>query len=188
MAEFRTFIAVPISEPQRLALAALLHDLSPGAGPTVRWVQPTLMHVTLAFLGDLPADVALKVCDIAEEVASRVESFSWTLDGLGAFPSLDRAAILWAGVHEPAGLMTKLHADLENGLRPIGYQLENRPFRPHITLGRVARGRRLVPVVRTALAADWKGPTARADGIEVISSVLGPKGPQYNVLRHCPLA
>jgi 2'-5' RNA ligase len=118
--------------------------------PGLAWVRASKLHLTLKFLGE--AD-ELRVADLIaaiDRVASSHRPFEMELAGVGAFPNFRRPRVVWLGVAgEPR--LELLHHDVELAAAEVGYEVEGRPFRPHVTLARV----------RTPLPADHARPLAR---------------------------
>lgn len=125
---FRLFTAIELPEAVADALAAL----QPPRGRGIRPVARERMHLTLHFIGDAdPAHAAAAL----ERV--RGEPFELTIGALGMFSRRGRPAALWAGVdHEDR--LHALYAAIGEALEAAGYALEARPYRPHVTLARVA--------------------------------------------------
>jgi 2'-5' RNA ligase len=189
VATTRTFIAATIGRSAAADLARVVHMLQSRDRQSVRWVAREHVHVTLAFLGDVPNSLLADVCRLAAEAAALTEPFSWRLAGLGAFPDLERPRVLWAGVDDPTGSMVQIHNALEERLPAVGYVPETRSFRPHATIGRVARGRRPPPELAEAIQSrrDWSAGDVQTSEIFVFASDLGPRGPIYSVVATCPL-
>jgi 2'-5' RNA ligase len=146
----RLFFAIELSDAVRLALD---HAVAPlrAAEPALAWVGATKLHLTMKFLGDVDEVGAERLSAAADAVAARHRPFEMTLGGVGAFPNFRRARVVWIGV-EGDPRLELLHHDLELACGAAGFEVEGRPFRPHITLARV----------RTALTLERARPFARA--------------------------
>ncbi|NLC70720.1 MAG: RNA 2',3'-cyclic phosphodiesterase, partial [Desulfuromonadaceae bacterium] len=130
----RAFLAVPLAEPIVAAAHRIQRELA-GPLPEVRWTAPETMHLTIKFFGDVPQEGILRIMEIMHLTAPQLTAFDTGITGLGAFPSPRRATVLWLGVANlPA--FRKLHAALEDGLAAAGIERDQRPFTPHLTLGR----------------------------------------------------
>ncbi len=125
----RLFFALWPDGPAREALARLARRVATEGGG--RPVPQANLHLTLAFLGDVPDDRT----DIARQVAGRIRApaFELTLDRIGSFP---RAAVGWAAPSRMPESLVRLQASLDDALRAAGFALEDRPFAPHLTLAR----------------------------------------------------
>ena len=187
----RTFVAVETPPEMQSALAlgtASLQKALPR--PLVRWVAPQNVHLTLKFLGDVsPANLEKLVEALTSEVATRV-SFSMTLGGLGAFPTPRRARIIWVGLDAPPALTALLHG-IEAVAARLGYAAEDRPFSPHLTIGRVGlhvSGTDLLRI-REALEATTVGTlgTVNVAAIHIFKSDLRPGGSVYTPLYVLPM-
>ncbi len=156
----------------------------------LRWTLPEQVHLTLAFLGDVPADSVVKLKSILHEVAARSDPFEVSVIGVGGFPRADRPRVVWAGLAgESVHQIGKLHHDLWGRLEPDIPKPEpnDREFHPHITLARV-------PGPQPPKIAAWMQRHAGFEfgdwpvrEIQLIQSVLTPKGPVYETLARAEL-
>lgn len=150
--QVRAFIAVPLSEPLRTALASLQRELRPHL-PGVRWVHPATSHLTLVFLGNLAEESLETIKAIMLSVCVDAAPFAVGVSGLGTFPSWRRPRVLWAGLADASALQ-RLQGALAAGLAAHGFPQEPRPFRPHLTLGRWPAVMPPPPLPERLLAAD----------------------------------
>lgn len=127
----RIFTAIDLPAPLKDQLSALSTAID-----GVRWTPSANLHLTLRFIGDVPRDVADEIQAALTEVQS--PPFSLQLSGVGTFPGNPRKPprIIWAGLSNPPALQS-LHEKIESVIRGLGLTPDNRPFTPHITLGRV---------------------------------------------------
>jgi 2'-5' RNA ligase len=134
----RCFVAIDLPDDVRRALDATMGRLR-GAAPRadVRWVSAQAMHLTLKFLGQVPEDRLPEVREAVEAVATATPRIRLACAGLGFFPGPSRPRVVWAGITEGVGALKVLAAVLEAALEPLGFPPEGRPFRGHVTLGRV---------------------------------------------------
>jgi len=179
----RSFVAVGISEEARRQIADLLVGLRRESGPAVRWVRPDLMHLTLAFLGEVSPDFLDAAKGPLSEVAARREAFMMRLKGLGAFPSPPRARVVWVGTEQGKGEVCALQTNVVRALSGVGYQPERRPFSPHLTVGRL----RMPGDVSKAVAMQFESEPFEVGQLVLFRSVLGPGGPTYSRLGEFPL-
>lgn len=103
----------------------------------IRWARRDQFHFTLKFLGEQPAFRAQKAAELAFQVGSSFEPFFITLGGFGAFPNSERPNVLWMGMEEGADEMQMLSSSIDSGLRNLGFKLDNKPYKPHLTLARI---------------------------------------------------
>ncbi|MBX7102523.1 MAG: RNA 2',3'-cyclic phosphodiesterase [Gemmataceae bacterium] len=182
------FVAIDVAPFTRDRLRGLQDQFGPRT-QGVRWVDPANFHCTLVFLGETVDRDVVKVCRAVEQVARARPPFSFTLTGVGAFPTPRRPRTLIARVGEGAEELTALHGQLETALEDLGlYQREERAFTPHVTLGRV-QGEpdpELIPAL--VKFAAWEGGETKVREIRVMSSELRPDGPEYAVLGRARLA
>jgi RNA 2',3'-cyclic 3'-phosphodiesterase len=185
----RLFFCVPL--PQEVKDRAL-RALGParraaGDGP-ISWTKPDQMHLTLAFLGEQPPE-ALERLYGAAGPCSELKVFEASLSGAGAFPNPRRAHVIWLGIAEGGSELSALAERLCSGLQAAGFELETRPFRPHLTVARVKRGGER-DAERALRATSDVGEVARfrVGRLLLMKSELSPKGARHEEVRAFPLA
>jgi 2'-5' RNA ligase len=141
MKALRLFIALPISEEIRERLKEL-QEIGRGKGLTARWTAPAGIHLTLVFLGWTEPGLQAKVEEALERVARLTPPFTLDVTGLGVFPRIQAPRVIWAGIEEAPALMT-LQRRVSLEVAELGFELEARSYRPHLTLGRVEPSQRL---------------------------------------------
>jgi len=149
----------------------------------VAWVKPGNLHLTVKFLGDVAQDRIGAVVTALDAAALGLPVFDAALRGLGAFPSITRPRVIWAGMTEGAGAMVELAGRVEEALAAVGFARDARPFSPHVTLGRVRRpgpNGALASALRAADAHEFGG--IRVAGVRLIRSELSPGGARYTEL------
>ncbi len=138
----RLFFAVPIPPPAARAAARVSTRLRALAGPArVSWVRTETLHLTLRFLGDRPEEAIPDLVAAGERAAAEAAPFEVRLHGGGSFPGRrGRPRVLWLGVRSE-GALARLARDLDAALDAVaGIPPDGRPFRSHLTLGRVRAG------------------------------------------------
>ena len=143
----RLFFALPLPPEMREAL-----DRWRPALPLARWARPEGLHVTLAFLGERPAEVLPALASLGAATADRHRTFILGTAGLGGFPLIERARILWLGL-EPSPALDSLAGDLRRTLAAAAEAFDAKPFRAHITLARLRQPKSLADLAAPAPAA-----------------------------------
>jgi RNA 2',3'-cyclic 3'-phosphodiesterase len=174
---WRCFVAVPIGDGLRgrLAAAAETWRAHPDAAG-LRWSDPASWHLTLAFLGLVPAADVGRITGAIERVAGGPAPMRLATGGLGAFPSPRRARVLWYGVADPERRLAALADALAAAL---DLQAAD-PFRPHLTLARA--GGRSVSVIDLVAHADAPRGRIDIDRIDLMRSHLGGGPARYERL------
>ena len=140
MSTIRAFVAlnIPIALVRRVAdFQADLRDKARKAKIRVGWVPPPNMHVTLKFLGSIQAESAYIIGDRFRELLANRPAFKVQLKGTGAFPGREKPRVLWLATRCENDELVQLATDVDQWLHDLGYPREERPFHPHLTLGRV---------------------------------------------------
>lgn len=183
----RLFIALNLPAEDRRAIREATAPLRYGARG-VSWVAEGRQHLTMKFLGEQQERALPALRSALADAARRNRALELELDGVGAFPSWTSPRVLWVGVAETAALEL-LHHDVESACVELGHPLEGRPFRSHVTIGRVKTplsrdaARALAATARTVR---YSGVT-RVETIDLMSSALSPAGATYTVLAALPL-
>ncbi len=195
----RTFIAVELGDDLRRAfgdaqqqLKALIKGALPRHARDVRvqWVRPESIHLTLKFLGDVDESSVLEIEEAMSVVGEVHSSFSLDIGGMGVFPDIRGPRVLWVGIQEPDRRLTNLAGDLDQALNGQGFPLETRPFRAHLTLGRVKEQARQVGqalVASGALKTDAVLGSCAVAAMVLMKSELRPSGAIYTRLKQIPL-
>jgi 2'-5' RNA ligase len=145
-------------------------DAARSTAPVVdglRWTRIEQRHLTLQFLGPVP-DVEELSAGVAESLLP-IAPFTARLGGAGAFPNARRASVLWIGVHEGADALAALAERVMHETAALGYDVDDRPYRPHVTLARASRARDLREVV-AALGATATSPSWSVDRVVLFDS------------------
>jgi 2'-5' RNA ligase len=183
----RLFLAVEFEQDLRRALreaTAPLRALAPDAG----WVAEDRLHLTLKFLGEQPETLIQPLMAAMRQIAERHWPVPMRLTGLGAFPNLRRPRVIWVGI-APTPKLELLQHDVEESCSALGIGVEGKPFRPHLTIGRM-RGTEDREAVRE-LARAARAIRFRADTlvstIELVHSTLTSAGARYERLAEAAL-
>ena len=192
MEQIRTFIAIELSQGLKDNLTRLQDRLKRQVPErSVRWVRSDGIHLTLKFLGDVPALRIASISQAVETACRDCNRFAIELTGLGCFPNPRRPRVMWVGVREPTGALVRLQKAVEGALVELGFEPEDRPFRPHLTLGRVQRrvGRSDAQRLGELIAQSDVGLLGRMPvaSVNVMRSDLRPDGAVYTVLSRTAL-
>ena len=194
MEAIRAFIAIELPDEIRKQLEPIENQIQAKAGiaarKAVRWVPVTNMHLTLKFLGEVSTGNVQTLARMLQTEAARHPAFDFTVGGLGAFPNIRRPRVIWVGSEAP-GELAHLQKAIEAETRALGYPAEDRPFSPHLTLGRVAQNARPdeVSQVAKALGEMTVGSlgTVKVTTLHLFRSDLHPSGAVYTSLYDFPL-
>ena len=130
----RAFVAIRLDDAVRDALSfAIGHARSCPA--RVAWVPAGNLHLSVVFLGNVPRGMVERLASTLDEAVAGVGPFCARVKGVGIFGR----RVVWAGAEAPAALFVA-HRRVVEGVARLGVQVDNRPYRPHITLGRIKSG------------------------------------------------
>lgn len=131
----RIFIAVKVTEDGNfIKQVSSLRELL--AGESIKWTNKGNIHITLAFLGDTDENLIESINSMLSEKCRQSHNFEIVLRGFGVFKNYRDPRILWMGI-DKSDELNSLNSIISEGLRDIGIKMEDRPFSPHLTLGRI---------------------------------------------------
>jgi 2'-5' RNA ligase len=185
----RLFVAVDPTDAVRAALAAAQATLRKAAPRAdVRWVDPKNLHLTLKFLGNVADERAGEVSSAVTRAVTGHAPIALGARGLGAFPSLRKPSIVWAGLVDGVAPLRALAGAIDTALEPLGHPREDRPFAAHVTLGRVRRFtgvERLTSAIMAGAALDLGSWTA--SDVVLYRSHTHPTGSVYEPIARIAL-
>jgi RNA 2',3'-cyclic 3'-phosphodiesterase len=186
MKMMRCFLAVELPVLLQDAIRSAISDARGAIGTElVRWIPVQNIHLTLKFLGDTAPSSQVQIEAALRAEVPQYKPFTVELQGLGAFPSVKRARVLWIGLNAPASLASLQH-ELDVATRRLGYVSEEREFSPHLTIGRVRQNASTAHLqrIRDVLERTSMGRlgTLAVEAVHLYKSELLPSGSVYSKL------
>jgi 2'-5' RNA ligase len=148
-------------------------------------VKPENWHLTLQFLGDVPLSDVGSLADSMEAMLEPLSPFEIELAGLGAFPRVSKARVLWVGVDRGIENLKCLAQRVREGCITAGHPGDKRPFEGHLTLARAKAEPVSISVPPAIFKARWGN--HQVDSISLVRSRLESGGPVYEILKEIPL-
>lgn len=187
----RTFIAIDVSDQIREALGRVEAHLK-YAGADVKWVKPENIHLTLKFLGEIDEKKAGAVKSALDSIACSTRSFELTIKDIGAFPKIDHPRVIWVGLDKGAAETVTIAAKVDEAMGRLGFAKEERPFSPHLTIGRVRsplnKAKLADKISSAASAVTLSGIVPyRVSSLVLFRSTLTPQGSVYSKLHESDL-
>ncbi len=142
-----------------------------------RWTEPGRWHLTLLFLGAVPREQLPELAARAAPVVAAAPPLRLRVAGAGRFGSARHPSVAWAGLAGDVAPLTELAGRLADAARSLGLPVEDRPFRPHLTLGRW-RPRQPADGTLTDRLAGYRGPSWPVREVLLLESRLGTR-PAY---------
>ncbi len=168
-----------------------LRSAMSGAERAIRWTRPESIHVTLQFLGDIAASLTGEITAGIVAACAGARSVRLALGGMGAFPNVNRPRVVWVGLEGDITGLRAIESAIGEQLRPLGYK-PDKPFQPHITLGRIRETARPdeLRAISQALAQYVSAPESAGfaiNGISLMQSHLQAGGSVYTQLAFVPI-
>lgn len=188
--QVRLFVACEVPDDVKSDIGDMIESLRSRSGSAVRWIKPDGVHVTLKFLGEVPVKKLPAVKLAIQEAVVGHSPFELEFSNIGTFGGREGLRIMWVGVAGDVLRLEALVRAVNAALAVVGFEPERRPFRPHLTLGRVRdeiptrqRAEIEVQVGKTPVpATSWR--TAQ---VSLMRSRLTTQGAVYEVLATFPL-
>lgn len=186
---WRLFFALELPAEIRERAFELGRQISRRLPQVVKWVEVENLHITLKFLGGVAVERVGEVTQVGRKAAEVGEPAELIFSGAGAFPSARNARVLWVGVSGDVDVVARVAEELERLSAEAGLAApEDRPFRPHLTIGRVRRGAR-IPDLSSVFAELGETEVGRATVEEFVlmRSHLSREGPTYETVERFAL-
>jgi RNA 2',3'-cyclic 3'-phosphodiesterase len=184
----RSFIAIDLSDPARRQIEAFIQEVRK-SDAQVGWVRVEGIHLTLKFLGNVAPELIEEIKPVLARIAAQTAPIRIEPAGCGAFPTIKSPRVIWVGLRGQSGRLAELARRVETAMVPLGFAPEGRPFRPHLTVGRV-KGRLRLQALQQILLAHLDFTAEPFDAAEVVlyKSELRPDGARYTPLFKAPFS
>lgn len=186
----RLFVACEVPDEVKQAIGVTIDTLRSRSGAAVRWIRPEGVHVTLKFLGEVPVKKLPAIKLAIQEATVGHSPFDLEFSNIGTFGGREGLRIMWVGIAGDVLRLEALVRAVNAALAVVGFEPERRPFRPHLTLGRVrdeisTRQRAEIEVAVGKMAVPPSG--WRTSQVSLMRSRLTAQGAFYDVIATFPL-
>jgi RNA 2',3'-cyclic 3'-phosphodiesterase len=179
----RAFVAFPIPETITIRICDIQERLKSYRLP-VRWVKPENVHLTLKFFGEISLSTVNDIGKVLEDTVRVYAPLMFFIKGLGVFPNIKKPRVLWIGISGDIKPLSEIQANLESNLEKKGFAKENRPFKSHLTLGRIKgdiHPENLFDILRSF--SNFTSEPFEAKELVLYKSELNPSGALYTKLQ-----
>jgi RNA 2',3'-cyclic 3'-phosphodiesterase len=182
----RIFIALKVEAGE--TLKNMISSLRKGLSTErIKWTEIGNIHITLVFLGDTENIMIKAISSMLKEKCAGSGRFELIIKGLGVFRDMHDPRIIWTGI-EPSGKLSDLNNLIVKGLKGLNIKMENRPYNPHLTLGRI-KHLNDKEVLKSLLEQfqNSEMQIIHVDEVILYESILLPTGPLYKPLERVNL-
>jgi len=184
----RAFLAIEPSAEVLAAVSRLQEKLKREISGSVSWTRPQGNHLTLKFFGSIDLTDVENISAAVKRQAATMPPLHLSIEKIGVFPDLRRPRVLWVGARGDVEKLITLQKRLEDEFAAIGFPAENRPFRAHLTLGRIKNARSAAGVGEALKKhADFSAGEFCPKELILFQSKLTPTGAIYTRLAAFPL-
>ncbi len=184
--KIRLFLAISLAETYQHEIRKLINAFESYSNQ-VKWVDDSHVHLTIHFFGSIESGRLESIKILFRNLALRFGPFDLYLKNLGAFPNLSRPRVIWVGLDGDLRELQDLKEACDLELVRIGYPIEEREFKPHLTLGRIREGQKINLNIPGHLQNYFSEQKHHVKEIILFKSELSPKGPVYTALEKFPL-
>lgn len=183
----RAFLAIEPPDELLREIGSIQSSLRMSCPFDIRWVKPAGIHITLKFFGTISGSDIPAISRLAEHYTQGIAPLYLEVKNLGLFPSLKRPRVLWIGMEGDIGPLILLQKNLEQAFAGMGFPKEERPFRPHVTVGRIKTPRLTAdPEKFMRQSSGVAAGNFPAEGLGLYKSELTPRGALYTRLSWFP--
>lgn len=188
--QVRLFVACEVPDDVKESIGGIIDELRNRSGTAVRWIRPEGVHVTLKFLGEVPVKKLPSIKLAIQEAVVGHSPFELEFSNIGTFGGREGLRIMWVGIAGDVLRLEALVRAVNAALAVVGFEPERRPFRPHLTLGRVkdeipTRQRAQIEVDVGKM--DVPGTGWRTSQVSLMRSRITAQGASYEVIATFPL-
>jgi 2'-5' RNA ligase len=185
----RAFLAIEPPENILQAMSRLQEKLKREISGRISWTKPQGQHLTLKFFGDISTEDVKNICTAVQKRVASGQSLNLKIEKLGVFPDARRPRVIWCGVTGDVENLSVLERQLDSDFANIGFPAEDRPFRAHLTLGRIKDSHGLTGISE-ALTKNSAFAAGEFNCTELIlfQSKLSPQGSIYTKLADFALS
>lgn len=183
----RSFIAINLPDAVKQEIDSIVDRLRP-SGPPARWVPGSNLHLTLKFLDEISPDQVMPIRGAITMAIASVQPFDICLKGFGVFPNERKARVFWVGIDEGYESLKALAHAVDREVSNLGFTREEREFSAHVTLARFREPGPADRLMKAVSHTPYESEVIRVESVELMKSVLSPKGADYSALESVRLA
>ena len=173
----RTFVALDLPETIKENITGVINKFRSYHSHGVNWVPQENLHITFQFIGETKEEDIPEIVEFLETSFSELSALLFTDPKLEILPGRD-PKIIWISLENNDNLIQSILKRLKSKLRQMGYRIDSRRLRFHITLGRIKK-RLPEKVVKQILTTELKINSFEVSEATLYKSLLKPQGPRY---------
>ena len=182
----RLFIAID-TPPEVKPLVSALQDKLKSTHAQVSWEPEGKLHATVKFLGAADESLVPEIIAALEAIGRIAPALRLCYRTVGCFPTMHDPRVFWIGIEDTSGEFTSLHEKIDLAMETLGFKHEDRPFTPHLTLGRVKGTQHLRSLLTMMETITFESQPVTIRELVVVKSELKPTGSVYTILKSIPL-
>ena len=183
---WRMFCAIEIPENIRQALHQHIEKLRMASTAPASWTKADNIHLTLKFFGSVEQSIIKTLSAALGDATEGISPFAIEVGGSGSFPERGAPKVLWVGVKDRSGNLSKLQASIERECESRGFPKEDRAFHPHLTIARLRSFSEARRLGDEHLTSNFPVMEFQTRELLLIRSELNPAGSRYSIVQRFP--
>ena len=182
----RLFIAALVPAAIKETIMSMITELRGVSGDDVRWISEQNLHITLKFFGEVKSEKLPAMRLALREASARHSPFSLELSNIGTFGGREGLRVMWVSVAGEILRLEALTADMNVAYSVLNFERDQRPFKPHLTFGRVRDNvstRRRAELEVAVGKVEMSDLLWRINAVSLIRAARTPKGPTYEIIE-----
>ena len=187
----RLFIAALVPAAIKETIMSMITELRGVSGDDVRWISEKNLHITLKFFGEVKSEKLPAMRLALREASARHSPFSLELSNIGTFGGREGLRVMWVSVAGEILRLEALTADMNVAYSVLNFERDQRPFKPHLTFGRVRDNvstRRRAELEVAVGKVEMSDLLWRINAVSLIRAARTPKGPTYEIIETVDLS
>lgn len=177
----RAFISIDFKDENIVKGVQTIQQQIRNSNAAVRLVNPEILHITLEFLGDITEEQVSILSDMLSKI--EFKNLKLEVNEPGVLPNEKHVRVVYCEINGDTERLKEIQNEIRNNLKKLGFRVDSRIFKPHLTIGRVKSPKNkdeLIKVIKNL--SEYKCGVQKISSITLKKSVLKSEGPEYSVL------
>ena len=178
----RTFISIDFNNEELVSNVIRIQQQLGELEAKLKFVNPKILHGTLEFIGEISSAQIDQISNMLDEI--KFSKFNLAVEQPGLLPNEKYIRVIYCSIVGDIDSLKETQKDIRSRLRNLGYKIDNRPFKPHLTIARVKSIQNKSELIKViSNLSDFICGEQEIDSIKLKKSILSPQGPEYSTLH-----
>ncbi len=178
----RTFISIDFDNEEIVKNIVSIQSEIQTSGAKLRVVNPKVLHATIEFLGEITEHQVQQISQLLSDI--NFKKIRLSVKQPGVLPNENHIRVVFCEIEGEIEELRKIQNEIRVKLRKLGFEVDSRPFKPHLTIARVKSAQNkseLIKVIKNL--SDFNCGEQEIVSIKLKKSILGPEGPKYTTIH-----